>query len=207
MRQVILLLAAASLAAITLQGAHAQSTPPAAKPVRVGFICPFSGGSQDFGNSARLGAELAVKEINEVGGYLGRPIELVARDDKDVAKRGFTRVAVFADKTGYGEGGFKDVEKFLGDKMLKPVYSARFDLGAKSLTQQMLEAPLSGRRQTRQRDPAQGTLLSADPAPHQSPCLSASEVNASARNSSAGNPHKATKSRCADSTITGAPQA
>jgi branched-chain amino acid transport system substrate-binding protein len=50
--------------------------------VRVGFICTFSGGSQNFGNSARLGAELAVKEINEVGGYLGRRIELVARDDK-----------------------------------------------------------------------------------------------------------------------------
>ena len=60
--------------------AHADDTPT--KPVRVGFICPFSGGSQDFGNSARLGAELAVKEINEVGGYLGRRIELVARDDK-----------------------------------------------------------------------------------------------------------------------------
>src|SRR5947199_10833901 len=60
--------------------AHADDTP--APPVRVGFICPFSGGSQDFGNSARLGAELAVKEINEVGGFLGRPIHLVERDDR-----------------------------------------------------------------------------------------------------------------------------
>src|SRR4051812_10598361 len=52
------------------------------KPIRIGFICPFTGGSQDFGNSARLGAELAAREINEVGGYLGRPVELVERDDK-----------------------------------------------------------------------------------------------------------------------------
>jgi len=204
--------------------AHADDTPT--KPVRVGFICPFSGGSQDFGNSARLGAELAVKEINEVGGYLGRRIELVARDDKadpdegrkiaeelvlkekvdftvgfcntgvalksldvfqehrhllmvpvstgsavtakypaaqsyifrmsardtiqaaylveDVVKRGFTRVALFADKTGYGEGGVKDVEKFLADKHLLPVYTARFDLGVKSLAREMHEAKAAG---------------------------------------------------------------
>ena len=62
--------------------AEAVAPVPAAGAVRVGFICPFSGGSQDFSNSARLGAELAVKEINEVGGYLGRRIELVERDDK-----------------------------------------------------------------------------------------------------------------------------
>jgi len=198
----------------------------APKPLRVGFICPFSGGSADFGNSARLGAELAAKEINEVGGFLGRKIELVERDDKanpdegrkaaedlvlkekaeftvgycntgvamksldvfqdhkhllmvpvstgsavtakypaeqsmvfrlsprdtvqagfivdEVAKRGFNKVAVFADKTGYGEGGFKDVERFLAAKNLKPVYVARFDLGVKSLTAEMQAAKAAG---------------------------------------------------------------
>jgi branched-chain amino acid transport system substrate-binding protein len=54
----------------------------AGSPVRIGFIAPLSGGSADFGNSARYGAELAVKEINEAGGYLSRPIELVIADDK-----------------------------------------------------------------------------------------------------------------------------
>jgi branched-chain amino acid transport system substrate-binding protein len=198
----------------------------ASNPVRVGFICPFTGGSQDFGNSARLGAELAVKEINEVGGFLGRPIELVARDDKanpdegrkiaeelvlkekvaftigycntgvamksldvfqdnkhllmvpvstgsavtakypaassyifrmsardtlqagfiveDVVKRGLTKVALFADKTGYGEGGFKDVEKFLAEKNIKPVYTARFDIGVKTLAKEVAEAKAAG---------------------------------------------------------------
>ena len=218
----------AATAAVTMAlmcGAQAQ-TAAAAKPVRMGFICPFTGGSQDFGNSARLGAELAVKEINEVGGFLGRPVELVERDDKanpdegrkiseelvtkekvdftigfcntgvamksldvfqdhkhllmvpvatgsaitakyqaatsyvfrlsardtlqaghlvdDVVKRGYTRVALFADKTGYGEGGFKDVENFLAAKNLKPVYTARFDLGVKTLAQQMHEAKAAG---------------------------------------------------------------
>src|SRR5205085_3585971 len=40
-----------------------------------------------------------------------------------------------------------------------------------------------------------------------SPCLSASEVKESARNSSCGKPQVSTKSRCADSTMIGAPQA
>ena len=195
-------------------------------PLRVGFICPFSGGSQDFGNSARLGAELAVREMNEVGGFLGRPIELVARDDKgnpdegrkvsqelvlkervaftvgfcntgvalksldvfqdhkhlllvpvatgsaitakyaanqsyvfrlsardtiqadvlveDIVKNGYSRVALLADSTGYGQGGFNDVLKFLAERKLKPVYVARFDLGVGSLAQPMREAREAG---------------------------------------------------------------
>ena len=206
--------------------AHVPVRAQAPAPLKVGFICPFSGGSADFGNSARLGAELAVKEINEVGGFVGRSIELVARDDKaspdegrrvseelvlkekvaftvgfcntgvalksldvfqdnkhllvvpvstgsavtakyapaesyifrmsardtlqaaflvdEVVKRGFTKVAVFADKTGYGEGGHKDVERFLADRQLKPVYTARFDLGVKTLAAQVQEAKAAG---------------------------------------------------------------
>ncbi len=206
------------VAAALLMGVAGGWAQPA-KPVRIGFICPFTGGSADFGNSARLGAELAAKEINEVGGYLGRPIELVARDDKanpdegrriseelvlkekvdftigfcntgvalksldvfqdnkhllmvpvstgsavtakyppdksyifrmsprdtlqagflvdEIVKRGYSRVAIFADNTGYGEGGYKDVERFLAEKNLKPVYVARFDIGVKDLTAQV----------------------------------------------------------------------
>jgi branched-chain amino acid transport system substrate-binding protein len=205
--------------------AWAQGT-SAIQPVRVGFICPITGGSQDFGNSARLGAELAIKEINEVGGYMGRPFELLVRDDKadpntgrqvaedlvlkekvaftvgfcntgvalkaldvfqtnkhllvipvsagialttqypakesyifrmsardtlqasllvsDIMKRGYTKVAIFADKTGYGEGGLKEVERLLAEKNLKPAYVARFDLGVSNLTQEMNEAKAAG---------------------------------------------------------------
>jgi len=62
----------------------------------------------------------------------------------DIVRRGSTRVALRADKTGYGEGGFKDVEKFLADRNLKPVHSARFDLGVKSLALQAMEAKAAG---------------------------------------------------------------
>ncbi|AEG93384.1 ABC transporter substrate-binding protein [Ramlibacter tataouinensis] len=51
------------------------------KPIRIGLVFPLTSGSSDMGNSARVGAQVAVNEINQVGGYLGRPLELVVRDD------------------------------------------------------------------------------------------------------------------------------
>jgi branched-chain amino acid transport system substrate-binding protein len=193
----------------------------------VGFVCPLSGGSSDFGNSARLGAELAAKEINEVGGYLGRPVELVLRDDKAtpdegrrvaedlvlkekvaftigycntgvalksldvyqdhrhllmvpvstgsavtakypaaesfifrlsprdtlqadflvrevIQRRGLKKIALFADRTAYGEGGLGDLKRFLADKGLQPVHVARFDLGVASLVDEVRAAQAAG---------------------------------------------------------------
>jgi len=206
--------------------AQAADAPSGPRPVRVGFVCPFTGPSQHLGASARLGAELAVHEVNEAGGYLGRPLELVARDDManpdegrriaedlvlnkkadftvgfcnsavalksldvfqshnhllmvpvatgtaittaypaassyvfrisppdalqasflvdEIVRRGLTHVAIFADKTNYGEGGLKDLEKRLADKGLKPTYVARFDLGVASLASEMHAAKAAG---------------------------------------------------------------
>jgi branched-chain amino acid transport system substrate-binding protein len=181
---------------------------------RVGVIGPFTGPSADFGVPMLQGIQLAVDEINAVGGYLGRPLELVVKDDKaspdeglkqsqamlgekvnvvigfcntgvaaksleifqnaklpliipcatgspltakfaapesyifrnsakdgiqapfvvdDIVKRGWTKVAIFADTSGYGEAGLKDVEKALEAKKLKAVYVARFATGVKDL--------------------------------------------------------------------------
>jgi branched-chain amino acid transport system substrate-binding protein len=74
---------AAILAAVLSAPAWAQTV----QPIRIGLIFPLTGGSSDMGNSARVGAEVAVREINEVGGYLGRPLELVIRDDKATPTR------------------------------------------------------------------------------------------------------------------------
>jgi branched-chain amino acid transport system substrate-binding protein len=71
---------AAAMAAVSF--AALGQAPGASKPIRIGLIFPLTGGSADMGNSARIGAEVAVTEINQVGGYLGRPLELVIRDDK-----------------------------------------------------------------------------------------------------------------------------
>lgn len=79
------LLRTLSLAGLLLApagAALAQAAPASAPPVRIGMIVPLTGGSADMGNSARVGAEVAVAEINQVGGYLGRPLELVIRDDR-----------------------------------------------------------------------------------------------------------------------------
>lgn len=187
---------------------------PLVNPLRVGLIGPFTGPSADFGLPMHNGVRMAVDEINAAGGYLGRPLELVVKDDtarpdvgrklaeelvadkvvatigfcntgvaqqslevfqgarmpliipcatgtpltskypaaqsyifrtsardaiqapfivQDLAKRGWTKVAVFADTTGYGEAGLKDVEAALAARQLKPVHVARFATGVKDL--------------------------------------------------------------------------
>jgi branched-chain amino acid transport system substrate-binding protein len=52
---------------------------------------------------------------------------------EDIIKRGWTKVAIFADTTGYGDAGLKDVEAALAAKNLKAVHVARFALGVKDL--------------------------------------------------------------------------
>lgn len=55
----------------------------AKEPIKFGFLHTLSGGvGQVYGVPDRAGVEIAVKEINKAGGILGRPLEMVARDDK-----------------------------------------------------------------------------------------------------------------------------
>ena len=217
------LLLAALLGAATVPPAVAQG----AAPIRIGLIAPLSGGSADFGTSVRNGATLAVTEINAVGGYLGRPLELVVRDDKAdpatgravaedlvkveqvaftigfcntgvalralevfetarhllmvpcsqgtavtartppaqsyvfriapadhmnarflvrevVERRNLRRVAILADRTGYGDGGVKDLTAELARRQIEPVFVGRFDLGVRDLTALLQEARAAG---------------------------------------------------------------
>lgn len=62
----------------------------------------------------------------------------------DVVKRGWTKVAIFADTTGYGEAGFQDVVKALSAKNLQPVHVARFALGVKDLSDELKAAKAAG---------------------------------------------------------------
>ncbi|TNF62361.1 MAG: ABC transporter substrate-binding protein [Burkholderiales bacterium] len=213
-------LACTALALVTSVAAAQQ-----AQPIKIGVIGPFSGPSSDFGVPMLHGIELAVEEINAVGGYLGRPLQLVIRDDEgtpdvgrqrseelvregviatigfcntgvalrslevfqqarlplivpcsagtpvtatipapesyifrtqardaiqapfvveDLVRRGWTRVAIFADTTGYGEAGLKDVEAALAARGLKPAHVARFPLGVKDLSKELQEARNAG---------------------------------------------------------------
>ena len=80
-----LLARAASLAAsFTL----IASTASAADPIKIGVSGPFTGGSSSMGVSMRDGVRLATEEINKAGGVLGRPLQLVERDDEAKNERG-----------------------------------------------------------------------------------------------------------------------
>jgi branched-chain amino acid transport system substrate-binding protein len=197
----------------------AQAAPP--EPVKIGVIGPFSGPSSDFGKPMLQGIELAIDEINAVGGYLGRPLALVVKDDEgkpdvglrgaqelmrervvatlgfcntgvavkaipvfqqaqsplivpcaagapvttqfpapesyvfrnapsdgiqapfvvnDLVRRGWTRVAIFADNTPYGEAGLQSVQAALANHRLKPAHVTRFDLGVKDLSDALRQA-------------------------------------------------------------------
>ncbi len=200
---------------------QAQSGPT----LKIGVIGPFTGPSSDFGILMLQGVQLAVEEINAVGGYMGRQYELVVKDDQgnpdiglkgsqelvaagvvaaigfcntgvaqkslevfqtaklpliipcatgspltakypapesyifrtsardaiqapyvveDIIKRGWTKVAIFADTTGYGDAGLKDVEAALAAKNLKAVHVARFALGVKDLRNDLQAARDAG---------------------------------------------------------------
>lgn len=212
------------LAALTLNLTSVYAQPTG--PVRVGLIFPLTGGSSDMGNSALVGAQVAVSEINQVGGYLGRPIELVVRDDQadndtglkhaqdlvlkekvvatigfcnsgvamkaldvfqsnknplivpcatgtaitakypaaqsfifrtsapdqhqtqflvdEIVKRGLSKVALLVDSTGYGDAGLKDLTGALERAGLKPHAVVRFNVGVKTLEDEIRKLKDSG---------------------------------------------------------------
>ena len=53
-----------------------------AEPIRIGAVLPFSGGVELYGRQAKLGIDLAVREINAGGGILRRPVEVIYEDDE-----------------------------------------------------------------------------------------------------------------------------
>ena len=60
----------------------------AVEPIKVGVSGPFTGGSSPMGIAMRDGIRLAAQEINEGGGILGRPLQLIERDDEARPERG-----------------------------------------------------------------------------------------------------------------------
>jgi branched-chain amino acid transport system substrate-binding protein len=51
------------------------------QPIRIGALYALSGSAAAYGRSARAGLELAVNEINEAGGLLGRPVQICLEDE------------------------------------------------------------------------------------------------------------------------------
>ncbi len=66
------------VAALTLLATAAS----AAGPIKLGGMFPLSGRAEDLGRTCKLGAEMAVEEINAKGGVLGRKLQLEVADSK-----------------------------------------------------------------------------------------------------------------------------
>jgi len=73
-----------SLQSVALAAALAAigGTANAADTVKIGFNVPLTGFAAADGNSARVGAELAVEQANAAGGINGEKVELVVYDDQ-----------------------------------------------------------------------------------------------------------------------------
>lgn len=73
-----------SLKRLTLAAALAAASafPALADSIRVGFNAPLTGFAAADGNSALIGAQLAVEQVNAAGGVNGETLELVVYDDQ-----------------------------------------------------------------------------------------------------------------------------
>lgn len=60
----------------------AASAAYAAEPIKIGSSLPLTGGFSETGEKHRQGFQLCVDMINEKGGLLGRPVELIVSDNR-----------------------------------------------------------------------------------------------------------------------------
>ena len=52
------------------------------EPILIGHLHPFTGGFAMFGTACAIGIDVAIDEINQAGGVLGRPLKVINRDTK-----------------------------------------------------------------------------------------------------------------------------
>lgn len=60
----------------------AQAAAQTAEPIRIGGIFTLTGAAATLGFNTMTGAKLAIKEINEKGGIMGRQVTLITADDQ-----------------------------------------------------------------------------------------------------------------------------
>src|SRR4029079_3760944 len=67
------------------------SGPVMAQEIKVGTIFPLSGGAGPDGQSVPNDVQLAIEQVNEKGGLLGRKMTLVSKDDESTPAVGVSR--------------------------------------------------------------------------------------------------------------------
>jgi branched-chain amino acid transport system substrate-binding protein len=79
---------------LTAAGTVALAAPArlyAAEPIKVGALFPLSGGAAPQGQHVSQAIEIAAAMINEAGGVLGRPLQILRRDDESTPAVGVSR--------------------------------------------------------------------------------------------------------------------
>ncbi|MGE0845266.1 MAG: ABC transporter substrate-binding protein [Flavobacteriaceae bacterium] len=72
----------------------------AADPIKIGLVAALSGQSAKSGEAITRGLTIAIDEINEKGGVLGRPLELVSRDDESNPSKGLLAARELVQRQG-----------------------------------------------------------------------------------------------------------
>ena len=75
-------------AAVTTLGLLMNSPVFAVEPIKIGLVAALSGQSAKSGEALTRGLTIAIDEINADGGILGRPVELIRRDDESNPAKG-----------------------------------------------------------------------------------------------------------------------
>ena len=74
--------------AVTTLGLLMSSPALAVEPIKIGLVAALSGQSAKSGEALTRGLTIAIEEINADGGILGRPVELIRRDDESNPAKG-----------------------------------------------------------------------------------------------------------------------
>ena len=59
-----------------------ETPPAAAEPIKIGAVLSLTGPAAPHGENEKMGIDLAVTEINNTGGILGRPLKIIYEDDQ-----------------------------------------------------------------------------------------------------------------------------
>src|SRR5947209_14466540 len=79
---------AVGLGATLLSSAPWRAAFGAAKPYKLGTVQPLTGVAAYGGKTSLVGVQMAVDQINNSGGILGRPVELFVGDDESTPDTG-----------------------------------------------------------------------------------------------------------------------
>jgi branched-chain amino acid transport system substrate-binding protein len=83
----------AAWASVAVSAACGGEKAPQEQGIKVGFFGALTGPTATFAQSGRDGATLAVSQINGAGGVLGKPIVLLAEDDRGEASEAASAVS------------------------------------------------------------------------------------------------------------------